>query len=228
MVSVTAGFLESQEASGGELLSRISENHFISPAMGEAVRRVPRNLFFPEQMRMFTTEDRALPDHDAGIVPAPSSIVLILQHLEIGPGTRLLIIGRGGGYAAALAAASGAEVTLLEESTAAARYREIISELSLAASVIEGSWNNEEIRTALDGGERPYDAVFIHAEIVQVPVEISGQIGPGGKGAFPIAGSGGMQNCIIYKGLEEGFSLDRVAGTAFEQLKSPWGLLFGP
>jgi protein-L-isoaspartate(D-aspartate) O-methyltransferase len=227
MASLTAGVLGAQEESGEVLLSRIIEKHFIDRSMSEAVRKVPRKLFFPEQMRMFTTEDRALPDHDAGIVPAPSSIILILQHLGTGPGSRLLIIGRGGGYAAALAAASGAEVTLLEESTAADRYREIISGLSLAASVIEGSWNDEEIRIILAGTERPYDAVFIHAEVGKVPVEISGLIGPGGKGAFPIAGAGGMQNCIMYKGTEEGFSLDHIAGTAFERLKSPWGL-FGP
>jgi protein-L-isoaspartate(D-aspartate) O-methyltransferase len=154
-------------------------------------------------------------------------VILILQHLDIRPGTRLLIIGRGGGYAAALAAAAGADVTLLEESTAADRYREIINGLSLAASVIEGSWNDEEIRSALAGGERPYDALFVHAAIEQVPVSISGQTGPGGRGAFPLAGSGGMQNCIIYKGSEEGFSLERVTGTAFEAFKSPW-VLFVP
>lgn len=213
-----------QEDDNTLLLSAVREEHFISPAMAEALLRVPRSLFFPDSMAVFAREDRPLPDLEAGMVPAPSAILLLLQRLGVGPGTRLLILGRGGGYAAGIAAAAGARVTLVEESRAAERYRGVLSGLSLPVTVLEGSWSDDALRGRLDADPGSFDALFVHAGIDQVPEEIGGLIAPGGRAAFPLNGTGGLQTCVIYSKTGTGFTVDTLQGVSFGTFERPWSL----
>jgi protein-L-isoaspartate(D-aspartate) O-methyltransferase len=211
-----------QDSSDVELLARIRDSHFISQTMADALLRVPRALFFPPEMERFLSENRPLPDSDAGITPAPSSVLLILHQIETGPGKRILIIGRGAGYAASIAAASGAEVLLIEESDGASRYRETAITLGLRMEVISGSWNDQNIRRRLQEEEEKFDALFIHAGIAQIPEEVTSLITPAGAGAFPLTEGVGVRNCIIFKQNESGFTLGQVAHTAFENFENMW------
>ncbi|WP_020614279.1 protein-L-isoaspartate O-methyltransferase family protein [Sediminispirochaeta bajacaliforniensis] len=222
---VTSGLRAQQQEETHSLVESVRENHFISEAMARAVAAVPRGRFFPETLAAFIDEDRPLPDSDAGITPAPSFVAVILDHLEIGKGTRLLIIGRGGGYTAAVAATLGADVLLIEESKGAARYRAILNELELPVTVIEGSWNDEAVQNRLNREKGKFDALFVHAGVDHIPEQMSSLLAPKGAAAFPLNDNDGMQNCIIYKKEETDFSIEHVPQTIFETLENPWALL---
>lgn len=206
-------FLTAQNRQEDPLRLDILENHFIGDNYLGALRKVPRARFFPAEMEPFTREDRPLPDERAGITPSPSTVLTVLEKLRVGPESSLLILGRGGGYAAALAAVLGADVTLLEESDGAANYRIIFEEIGVRVNLVGGS------REGLSG--RTWDAIFIHGAVDSLPGEISRLLSKPGAIAVPLNGTAGLQNCVIITFPEEGFTLEQIAETNFEPLEDP-------
>jgi protein-L-isoaspartate(D-aspartate) O-methyltransferase len=228
-------FLTAQNRNEDPLRLAIMEEHFIGEGYLDALKKVPRSRFFPEDLEPFTREDRPLPDKLAGITPAPSTILTILEKLDVAQGSSLLIIGRGGGYSAALAAALGANTILVEESEAAANYRILFEEFGLSLELIEGGWEEwlEEWlnegragRTDEEGDaaefDAGFDAIFIHAGVDTFPASISSLLHPEGRAAVPLNGTAGLQNCVIVKQSANGFSLEQLAETTFAPLQEPF------
>ncbi|HZF75742.1 MAG TPA: protein-L-isoaspartate O-methyltransferase [Acetobacteraceae bacterium] len=159
--------------------SRVTDPRILS-AMGE----LPRERFMPPALaaRAYTDEDVALPDGRA--VMEPLVIARLIQMLALREDERLLLIGAGTGYGAAVAARVGARVTALEEdaglvTAARAALGQIMP--SSAVRVVHGPLTEGHAAGA------PYDAILIEGEIPEIPASISGQLAEGGRLATVLA-----------------------------------------
>jgi SAM-dependent methyltransferase len=84
-------------------------------AVLRAVRRVPRDIFVPQSLVEFAYEDTPLPIEEAQTISQPYIVALMAELMEIEPGDRVLEVGTGSGYAAAVLAEIGAVLGYLED-----------------------------------------------------------------------------------------------------------------
>ena len=159
--------------------SRVTDPRILS-AMGD----LPRERFVPPNLaaRAYTDED--VPLANGRSLMEPLVIARLIQMLALREHERLLLIGAGTGYGAAVAAQAGARVTALEEDAglvAAARAALGGIMPSSAVTVVHGPLTEGHAAGA------PYDAILIEGEIPEVPASISGQLAEGGRLATVLA-----------------------------------------
>jgi len=149
----------------------------------ESMAAVPRESFVPEEVRDRAYDDGALPIGHEQTISQPWVVAAICQALGLQGGERVLEIGTGSGYSAAVLARLAAEVLSLER----------IPELGEGArrALAEAGIDNVEVVVA-DGSrglpERgPFDAIAVHAATPEAPHTLLGQLQPSGTLVVPIA-----------------------------------------
>jgi protein-L-isoaspartate(D-aspartate) O-methyltransferase len=152
--------------------SRVMDHRLIA-AMGE----IPREHFLPPGLsaRAYVDEDVELPGGRALI--EPMVIARLLQLLGLRDGDRMLVVGAGAGYAAAVAARCGARVVALEEDVGLIG----IARKALASASADSLRLVEGPLVAGYPGAAPYDAILIEGEVPEVPEAIAGQLAEGGR-----------------------------------------------
>jgi protein-L-isoaspartate(D-aspartate) O-methyltransferase len=148
-------------------------------AMGEVLREE----FVPERYRGRAYSDSALPIGEAQTISQPWIVAAICQALELSGGERVLEIGAGSGYSAAVLSRLAAEVIGIERHGAlAAEARHALEALGV---------ENVELRVG-DGSRglpehAPFDAIAVHATAPGPPRTLLGQLADGGRLVVPIA-----------------------------------------
>jgi protein-L-isoaspartate(D-aspartate) O-methyltransferase len=163
---------------------QLRPNRVTDPRLLAAMGEIPRERFLPPHLaaRAYADEDVRLPGGRALI--EPMVIAKLLQLLAIRDGDRVLVVGAGTGYAAAVAARCGGRVVALEEDAAlAADARRAVAGLATPDSLrlVEGP---------LAGGfpdGAPYDAILIEGEVPEIPAPIAAQLAEGGRLATVLA-----------------------------------------
>ena len=173
-----------------QLASRGIHDQRVLRAMGS----VPREKFLPVAQRRWAYADRALFLSHGQTVSQPYVVASTLQALKLTPDCRVLEVGAGSGYAAAVAALLAKEVVALER----------IGDLAESARVrlADLGYLNVEVIWA-DGThgylERsPYDAIFVSAAASNVPAALFEQLAEGGRLVAPVGSSGGHQELAFY------------------------------
>jgi protein-L-isoaspartate(D-aspartate) O-methyltransferase len=187
-----------------------------APALRKALIEVPRHLFVPVQLLLAAYQDTPLPIGFDKTVSQPFIGALMIDLLDIDPGERVLEIGTGFGYQAALMAALGAEVSsveIVEEFATEARQR-------LAAL----GWRDVSIRTG-DGSrgwaERaPFDKMLVTAAAPAVSPALVEQLRPGGRIVVPLGGKDVQQLSLIEKKLDGSLATRAVMPVRFTQLET--------
>jgi protein-L-isoaspartate(D-aspartate) O-methyltransferase len=148
-------------------------------AMGE----VPREEFVPERLRADAYSDAALPIGGGQTISQPWIVAAICQGLELKGDERVLEIGSGSGYSAAVLARLAARVIGFERlEPLAARARRTLGRLGVA-----------EVELRLGDGSRglpeqaPFDSIAVHATAPAPPRALLGQLADGGRLVVPIA-----------------------------------------
>ena len=150
----------------------------------DAMGSIPRERFIAagrEQRRAYA--DEAVPIDAGQTISQPWIVARMTELLEVQPGDRILELGTGSGYQAAVLAALGADVISLERhATLADQARERIAVLHVPGSV--------EIRVA-DGSlglpeSGPYDGIIVTAAAPTIPVELREQLADGGRLVIPV------------------------------------------
>ena len=161
-----------------QLLARDIEDERVLEAMG----RVPRELFVPEQERRRAYADAALPIGHGQTISQPYMVARIVEALSLQPGERVLDVGTGSGYQAAVLAELAVEVVTIER----------IPELAEAAkrALAAGGYENVEVRVG-DGtlgvpDRAPFKAIAVAAAAPDVPDTLYEQLEPGGRMAIPV------------------------------------------
>jgi len=152
----------------------------------EAMREVPRELFVPENQRRRAYADSALPIGSGQTISQPWIVAAICQALELRGTERVLEIGTGSGYSAAVLARLAAEVVTIE------RHAELAKEA--AERLRELGVTNVEV--VVGDGSRglpdraPFEAIAVHATAPGPPMSLLEQLAPGGRLVVPIASRG--------------------------------------
>jgi len=150
----------------------------------EAMERVPRELFVPEDERGRAYADAALPIGHGQTISQPYMVARIAEALAVRPGERVLDVGTGSGYQAAVLAELGAEVVTIEripelaesasESLAAAGYPQV------DVRVGDGTLGVPELA--------PFDAIAVAAAAPAFPPTLYEQLRPRGRLVVPVGG----------------------------------------
>jgi protein-L-isoaspartate(D-aspartate) O-methyltransferase len=152
----------------------------------EAMREVPRELFVPESQRRRAYADSALPIGSGQTISQPWIVAAICQALELGGSERVLEIGTGSGYSAAVLARLADEVLTIERHAELAQQAaELLRELGVAkAEVVVGDGSRGRPDRA------PFEAIAVHATAPGPPMSLLEQLAQGGRLVVPIASRG--------------------------------------
>ncbi len=147
----------------------------------DAVRRVPRHRFVPRHMARWAYLDRPLPIGRGQTVSQPYIVALSLEALRVTSGDRVLEVGTGSGYQAALLAELGAEVFTIE------RYEELAD--SARSRLAELGYSGVRMQVG-DGTlgwleEAPFQAIVVSAGAPGIPRPLQEQLDLGGRMVIP-------------------------------------------
>ena len=152
------------------------------PRVLEAMRTVPRHRFVPEEYRKEAYEDYPLPIGEGQTISQPYIVAFMTEILAPKPGQKVLEIGTGSGYQAAVLDAMGAEVYSIE----------ILPSLAERAQALLTELGYTRVRVLTGDGYRgypagaPYDAIIVTAAPERIPEPLVEQLAVGGRLVVPI------------------------------------------
>lgn len=169
------------------------------PLVLEAMGSVAREQFVSENNRPLAYVDRSLPIGEGRYLAAPAVLGQLLTQMAPKPDERALVVGAGTGYAAAVLAAIGCEVTALESSAGlASRAREL--GITMAAGPLEAGHK----------AGAPYDLILIDGAVEFIPDAIVMQLANGGRLGTALA-EGGITRLIVGQKVAGAFGFLSVA-----------------
>ena len=186
-----------------------------------AMLHVPREAFVPDAAREAAYAGQNLPLAPGRVVLEPRTLAKMLDALNISPGDRVLVVGAGLGYGAALMAQMAGHVVAVEE----------IEELAREASLRLGA-RDSGARVALVPGPLakgaadlgPYDVILIEGGVETVPAGLTGQLAERGRiaaifmsGALGVARLGTMQDGAVSWRFSFNAAAPVLPGFAFER-----------
>ncbi|MFM0206916.1 protein-L-isoaspartate(D-aspartate) O-methyltransferase [Paraburkholderia sediminicola] len=147
-----------------------------------AMRRVPREEFVPAQLREYAYDDSALPIPSQQAISQPAVVAQMIEAAELGPHDRVLDVGTGSGYAAAIVALIVAQVHSVERDPVLAdTARETLARLGFSNVTVhlgDGTVGLEAYA--------PYDAIIAGAGGPRVPRAWCMQLSIGGRIVMPV------------------------------------------
>ncbi len=181
----------------------LSARGIADPLVLKAMGEVPREAFVPERLAEFAYEDGALPIEAGQTISQPYIVARMVELAQLRPGDKVLEVGAGSGYAAAVMSRIADKVYAIE------RHAEL-AELARGRLAHLG-YSNAEIICA-DGTlglpeQAPFDAIIVSAGGPQVPETLKRQLALHGRLVIPV-GTGAYQSLI---------RLTRGAGDTFEE-----------
>ena len=148
----------------------------------DAMRNVPRHIFITENLRRYAYNDSPLPIGWGQTISQPYIVAYMTEQLEIVSGMRILEIGTGSGYQAAILAYLGCDVYTIE----------LQEELATGAKKVLAALNFSNVNVKHGNGysgwreEAPFDAIIVTAAPENVPGVLIDQLKDGGKMVIPV------------------------------------------
>lgn len=164
------------------LEAHLASRGITDAAVLDAFRTVPREVFVPSELRELAYDDKPLPIGDGQTISQPYIVALTVTALEIEPSDRVLEIGTGSGYAAAILARVAKLVFTVERIAGLARTAE--------QRLADAGFDNVQVLAA-DGSlgwpeHAPYDAIAVAAGGPRVPPALKQQLKLGGRLVMPV------------------------------------------
>ncbi|MBJ6802643.1 protein-L-isoaspartate(D-aspartate) O-methyltransferase [Geomonas propionica] len=164
----------------------------VDQAVLKAMREVPREAFLPPGMEYLAYDDGPLPIQEGQTISQPYIVAYMVEALELQGGERVLEIGTGSGYAAAVLSLCAAQVFTVERipslsHLAAERLREL-GYGNVTVHLGDGTLGWQE--------HAPYDAIVVTAGAPEVPEELERQLAPGGRLVIPVGPTPHLQDLV--------------------------------
>jgi len=159
------------------------------------MRNIPRHLFVPENVREYAYSDRPLPIGLGQTISQPYIVALMTELLAAGKTDRVLEIGTGSGYQAAILAGTAKHVYTIE----------IVPELAKSARERLATMGAKNVMVRLgDGykgwpGEAPFDRIILTAAPAEVPQTLIEQLARGGRLVAPVGDSPATQELVVFE-----------------------------
>jgi len=181
----------------------------------EAMRELPRHEFVPADLVAFAYDDSPLPIEADQTISQPYIVALMIEAAEIAPGDKVLEIGAGSGYAAAVMSRIASHVIAIE------RHRELAE---LAADRMR-RLGYDNVRIIHGDGSRgcaeeaPFEAILAAASGSHVPEVLMRQLSVGGTLVMPVGEPAAVQNLVKVRRLgEENFEQEDLGPVRFVPL----------
>jgi protein-L-isoaspartate(D-aspartate) O-methyltransferase len=204
---------------------QIQERGVRSPAVARAMREVPREEFMGTEMREFAYADSPLPIGEGQTISQPYIVAYMTEALDLEGGERVLEVGTGSGYAAAVLARIAAEVYTIERHPTLARSaRATLQRLGYDnVHVIEGDGTKGWPEAA------PYDAIAVAAGGIEVPRALRSQLAVGGRLVIPVGPTPREQRLVrVTRTGEDEFEEEDLLPVRFVPLIGEQGWQEGP
>jgi protein-L-isoaspartate(D-aspartate) O-methyltransferase len=176
----------------------------------KAMAAVPRHLFVPSNLRSFAYDDTPLPIGHDQTISQPYIVALMSQALSLEPGDKVLEIGTGSGYQAAVLAEMDAEVYSVE----------IVPELARRAKKLlnELSYNEVAVKTG-DGylgwpEHAPFDGIIVTCAPTTIPAPLKKQLAEGGRMVIP-AGESHDQKLYLLRKIDGKIKQQKIIDVRF-------------
>ncbi|MFZ5452706.1 MAG: protein-L-isoaspartate(D-aspartate) O-methyltransferase [Thermodesulfobacteriota bacterium] len=182
-------------------------------AMGKA----PRHLFVPQHLSPMAYGDHPLPIGSGQTISQPYIVALMTEWAEIKPGEKVLEVGTGSGYQAAV----------LAELTDKVFSIDIRPELAEKAAKVLKSLNYPQVQVKSGDGylgwpeEAPFDAILVTAAATRVPPALEKQLQEGGRLVIPLGPSGGVQTLTRFRKIQGKLQQDSRLPVRFVPLVEP-------
>ncbi|MFP4562678.1 MAG: protein-L-isoaspartate O-methyltransferase family protein [Spirochaetia bacterium] len=181
------------------------------PRILDALRSVPRHRFVEEDLLNLAYADTYLPGRGGAVIPSPSLLASVLEEASPSAASSVLIIGENTGYTAAIYSRLVSRVTCIEFRTVLYERFESLSE--------ELGYDNITLSTSTTLPEfisgSPFDYVFVHGAITELPEEVIAKSTASGTVIFPLSLPGGFQILCILRRNGSTFSLRSFQGGFF-------------
>lgn len=187
----------------------------LSTGVIDAISNVPRHAFVPDESRTRAYDDRPLSIGYGQTISQPFIVALMTDLLDLEPDARVLEVGAGSGYQAAVLAGVAANVFTVEW----------IPELAVAAKerLARLGYGNVRVRQG-DGvegwpGEAPFDGILLSCATAEIPTSLIRQLAPGGRLIAPVGPQWTTQMLTVFAaGMENEVSRRPVLPVAFVPL----------
>ena len=197
------------------LVQRLKEQGIGDESVLDRIRNVPRHLFVDEALSSRAYEDTALPIGFGQTISQPYIVALMTDLARAEPGHKVLEIGTGSGYqAAVMAHLAGAVYTI-----------EIVEPLGLQATqrLQKLGYHNVQVRLGdgYHGWEEhaPYDAILVTAAASHIPPPLIRQLKPGGRMVIPVGAAFMVQQLMLVEKNPDGtVSTRQILPVAFVPL----------
>lgn len=179
----------------------------------DAIRNVPRELFVPETLRDKAYSNIALPIGKGQTISQPLTVAIMTESLKVEPGMKVLEIGTGSGYQAAIVHYLGAKVFTIERDfDLFKRARKLFDELELriATTCGDGTLGWSEFS--------PYDRIIVTAAAPDIPKELKRQLAIEGILVIPVGTRSTQIMKILTKKGENEFELEEIPAFQFVPL----------
>jgi len=194
--------------------AQIARRGIRDPRVLEAMRTVPRDAFVAAGSKEFAYEDNALPIAEGQTISQPYIVAAMLEAAELEENDKVLEVGAGSGYAAAVASRIAAKVFAIERHAAlteAARER---------LRALE--YDNVVFKTG-DGSagwpeQAPFDAIIVSAGVPRIPEPLKMQLSIGGRLVIPVGSMDRQQLARIVRKGETSFEKDEREAVRFVKL----------
>lgn len=178
----------------------------------EAMRKVPRHCFVPDNLLSFAYSDEPLPIGEGQTISQPYIVAYMTEVLALGGDEKVLEIGTGSGYQTAVLAELAREIFTVE----------IVATLSFHAQVALEKQGYRNIRFRVGDGSSgweefaPYDAIMVTAAASSIPPKLKDQLGPLGRMTIPVGS--GFQELVLLKRKGKGFKEKKLLPVRFVPL----------
>lgn len=190
------------------------------PRVLEAMATVPREQFVPSTLSSHAYDDRPLPIQAGQTISQPYIVAFMTEAAQIAPDARVLEIGTGSGYAAAVLSLLAAEVFTVE------RHAQLAQSASERMTRLQ--YTNVHVITS-DGtrglpDHAPFDAILVTASGPDIPAALLEQLSIGGRLVMPVERRHGHQQLVVVvRAMEDDFVEEAVLGVAFVPLIGEFG-----
>jgi protein-L-isoaspartate(D-aspartate) O-methyltransferase len=227
MVAGTSAVESAPAAEAGDdyaaLRARMVKQIMAQPAIRRHVRRAdrervaaamastPRELFVPDDQRPFAYEDRSLPIGYEQTISAPSMVALMTGLLRLKKGDRVLEIGTGSGYQAAVLSRLVDQVYTIE----------IVEPLATQAAARLNALDHSNVHTRVDDGYTgwpttpAFDAIIVTAGATHLPDALVAQLKPGGRMVIPLGPNWAQEELILATKRKDGLIGRKSFGQVF-------------
>lgn len=172
----------------------------LDPRVIAAIGKVPRHEFVPEELRLLAYLNRPLPIGHEQTISQPYIVAIMTDLLALPRTARVLEVGTGSGYQAAVLAEVGVEVYSIE----------IVEPLGLAAKALLERLGYRNVHVRIGDGfagwpeAAPFDAIIVTAAAPGMPPPLLAQLKPGGRMIIPLDNRSGVQDLVLVEKSADG------------------------